>query len=173
MQAFFSWSGFRRVLGVVDHAEDALRLGEPVVAGARLGFGRRIRNGQHTAVGRQPGTGERFAGFAVVGFEQKHDFELLLRVVELAHVPDDFRRDVRFVVERQEDGVDRQLVVGEGGHFIVRDDLLAAPEPGEDRRTAPEDDRGGIPEHQERGDEKQEIVPPELQQQKQQQGVSR
>ena len=158
----------RRVLGVVDHAEFAARPAQAEIAGARLGPGRRVRNGHHFAIGRQPGPFQREAGFVVVGFEQQLHVELLLRVVETAHVADDLLGDIRLVIERQQNGVDRQLLFVERRDFRIGDDFLALPEPRQHRRAAAEKHRSRVPDHQVAGHEKDKIIPAEFQQEQKQ-----
>ena len=73
------------------------------------------------------------------------------------------------MIKRQQNGVDRQLLRRNGGRLFPAYHLFAAPEPGEQRSAAAEERRCGIPEHQDSGDQKDEVIPAELEQQQQQQ----
>jgi hypothetical protein len=101
------------VLGVVNRHERAARKGQGGRERARLGLRagtRRRNNFERRAELKLRHFQSRFR---VVRFEQKFDVELLARIIELAQCAHELRDDRRLPIQRNDDRVDRQKLVGD------------------------------------------------------------
>ncbi len=127
----FELVGVGAVFGVEDDEEIAAGAHQAVVAGARFGLGLGLRDDDDFGPGRDAGGLQRCEGFRVVGLEQEFDVEFVARVVDLREGGEDVARDVAFLVERDQDGVERPAAfrfLGHGGAPA----MFAAEEDGEE-----------------------------------------
>ena len=129
----------RPVLGVVDHREGAARERQRDVERFRLGARAWRRHRDHRDRDAVVAGGDRGARFAIVGLDRDDHVEFFGRIIE----PLDRRQqsvDRRgFAVERGDDGIDRQRIVGQAGRWIARgriDEGAGQPqaEPGQEHR---------------------------------------
>jgi hypothetical protein len=101
----------RRVLGVVDHHQLAMRPLQGDVAGAGLGARRTGRGDQHLEAGRQVQGGEGGLGFMVLGFQHDQHLQAVARIVQPGQIGDQLLRHRRLAIERRDDRVGGQRLV--------------------------------------------------------------
>ncbi|RBP08632.1 hypothetical protein DFR50_12418 [Roseiarcus fermentans] len=123
----------RDVFRVVDDQIGPARLHERQIEGARLGRRPSGRSDDDLDVSGQVERDEARQGLAVAPLDHELDVQFTLGIIERVQRADELRNDLLLAIGRDDDGIDRQFLVGE----TARPPLLGVRH----RRQRPEPDR--------------------------------
>ena len=136
------WIG--NIFRVVDDTEFTFCFAQTEIAGARFGFRLGVRNTLNYESGRKLCPFQFAESQVVIAFQKKFDIQFFRRVVQSGDSFYNFPRDFRFPVERNENGINRQIIVCD---FIRRDLFHAAAGERTDSRHQPDQYRTCIEQH--------------------------
>ena len=125
-----------------------------------------VGNAQDCKSGRQFRPFQFAESQLVVAFQKKFDIEFFRRIIQRGDSFHNFFRDFRLPVKRNENGVDRQIVVC---NFIRRNVFHAAAGKRADRRRQPDQHGAGVEQHHDAADQQNKEVAAVHQQEKQKQ----
>ena len=100
----------RTVLGVEHRDERASGERKRGIQGFRLGARPKVRRNQDFEGRTGIQLPQSLAGRRVIGLQHEDDLQFLRRIIELAERRDEARHGARLVIERDHNGVDRQII---------------------------------------------------------------